>query len=623
LALRLLLIGLGLIGLALLEWQQLTVGHLPPAETASIVVLPFIDMTAEQHDQAFCDGLTEELSNWLAQIPTLRVVARTSAFAYRGKDIDVRTIGKELGTTHILEGSLRRGEGTLRITAQLVSARDGYHVWSATFDRSIDDVIKVQEEIARSVADNLEIRLTARTSQSFAARRGGTPQAYQLYLLARHHQQELTQDSNNRAIELYQQALGLDDHFALAYAALAHAYINQSYLSGLSLSDVASKAEPLLATGIRLNPDLPELYTARGGLRSDQGRYDEALRDLRHAIDLNPNDSQALSEMGYVLITNGRPRESLASYDAAASIDPLDFNLHARRCIALTDMARYDEADMACRHARALSPNGSWAYVATSWLDWARGRIDGALKWNALALQRSPNEFDLYDDRANLLLTLGLTQDARATLEKARAATGDEERVAVRLAQISYYEGGAPKLLAQMQAGQFDASTRADTLFLAARQRLLLNDAAATKRLLNKVLTASDLGRTSLDHPWYERQGESNELVLAMAELAGNERHSAEQRLAALLLRLEGLRQAGIERYGVYKLQAEVLALQGNADGAMAALDRAATLGWRAATEALHEPALVSLQSRGDFRSLLGRLQADDQRMQSNIAPLN
>src|SRR5581483_8386497 len=141
-------------------------------------------------------------------------------------------------------------------------------------------------------------------SQRLAAREGGAPEAYQLYLLGRHHQQRLTRDSNNRAIALYEQALSLDNHFALGYAALAHAYVNQSYLNDLAVKDVAAKAEPLLATGLRLNPNLPELYTTRGGLRSDQGRYDDALSDLRHAIELNPNDAQAISEMGYVYITN-------------------------------------------------------------------------------------------------------------------------------------------------------------------------------------------------------------------------------------------------------------------------------------------------------------------------------
>ncbi len=607
--------------LAAVLWSSARRYFMPALITPSIVVLPFIDMTDAKQDQAFCDGLTEELSNWLAQIPTLRVVARTSAFAYQGRDVDVRTIGRELGATHLLEGSVRRSGNQLRITAQLVSTRDGFHLWSANFDRPIDDVVKVQEEIARSVADNLEIRLTEQTGQGFAARRGGTPQAYQLYLLARHHQQGLTRDDNDRAIDLYQQALALDKNFALAYTGLASAYINQSYLNGLSIKDVADKAEPLLAAAVRLDADLPDIYTARGALRSDQGRNDEALRDLRHAIDLNPNDSDALTEMGYLFIYNARPRDALASYSAAATLDPRNFNLQARRCIAFTDMARFDEADLACAHARALAPGSSWALVASSWLDWARGRIDDALKWNAQALKLSPNEFTLYKDRSNLLLSLGLPASARAALERSRQAAPSDEAVAVRLALISYYEGGAPALREQLAATHFEASTRADTLLLAARLQLLLHDAPAARRLLDQALAAADLGRDTLDNAWIEREGESNELALAITELWMDDRPAALRRLDALAARVQGLMQAGVERYGAYKLRAEVLALRADADGAMLAMRHAADLGWREAMQAEHDPAFESLRARSDYRALIEHAKQQNLQMQARIGP--
>jgi tetratricopeptide (TPR) repeat protein len=549
------------------------------------------------------------------------VVARTSAFAYQGKAIDVRRIGQELGATHLLEGSLRRSGALLRVTVQLVSTRDGYHLWSATFDRPIDDVVKVQEEIARAVADNLEIRLTDRALQRVAAGRGGSPQAYQLYLLALHHERELTPDSNNHAIELYQQAISIDDHFALAYALLAHAYVNQSYLNGLTVADVARKVEPLLATAMRLNPALPELYMARGGLRGDQGRYDEALADLSHAIALNPSDSLSISEMGYVFSTNGRPRDALASYDAAVELDPLGFNLHARRCIALTDMARFAEADLACTHARALGGSAFWASVATTWLEWARGRIDEALKWNSLALQASPDVLDLYDDRVSLLLTLGRAAEARETLLHAHSAIGNNERIAARLAQVSYYEGGDAALRAQLRATSLDASTSANTWFYLARLKLTLGDATGAKELLDKALAASSPSQDTLDlqpWAWYERQGESNDLIFAMAQLQMGERLPAVQRLDALLMRLEHLRQGGVERYGLYTLRGEALALRGDLDGSMTALNRAAALGWRAATEAQHDPAFTALQSRNDFRQLMQRLQRQDLEMQRN-----
>jgi transcriptional activator of cad operon len=153
---------------------------------ASIAVLPFIDMTAEKNDQSFCDGLTEELSSWLAQIPAFRVVARTSAFAFRGQDADVRKIGKALDTNWILEGSMRRSGDHVRVTVQLIDAQSGYHLWSATYDRAMADTIKMQEDISRSVAEALAIHLTTDMAKRFASPCSESPQSHQFYLRARH-----------------------------------------------------------------------------------------------------------------------------------------------------------------------------------------------------------------------------------------------------------------------------------------------------------------------------------------------------------------------------------------------------------------------------------------------------
>jgi transcriptional activator of cad operon len=181
---------LALIVVGAMIWKKTSTGKLQ-SSVNSIVVLPFTDMTAEKSEQSFCDGLTEELSSWLAQIPTLRVVARTSAFAFRGQAEDVRKIGKELDTNHILEGSLRRSGDRMRITVQLIDARTGYHLWSEDFDRPLDDAIKIQEDISRSVAGTLQVRLTADSQREFALRRTTDSQAYRLYLLGRHYAQLL------------------------------------------------------------------------------------------------------------------------------------------------------------------------------------------------------------------------------------------------------------------------------------------------------------------------------------------------------------------------------------------------------------------------------------------------
>jgi tetratricopeptide (TPR) repeat protein len=323
--------------------------------------------------------------------------------------------------------------------------------------------------------------------------------------------------------------------------------------------------------------------------------------------------------MGYVYHTNSRPREALASYSEAAVLDPVNFNLHARRCIALADMARYDEAEAACTHARAVAPTASWPYVASSWLEQARGRIDAALKWNALAIEASPDEFELYDDRAGLLLILGLPTQARETLERARTTAGNEEAIAVRLAEIAYYDGGSSAAVPLLRAGRFESSTRADTLLRSARLYMLLGDAAATKRLLQKALAAPDLSRTTLDQPWYLRVGESYGVVQAQAEMSLGDRRSALHDLEILLASLRTMEQAGVERYGVYYLRATAMAMRGDGDAAMVALGHAAELGWRGTMQATHNPALAALQPRSDFRALIERVQLQNQRMSAAL----
>src|SRR5688572_23773135 len=164
------LASLAALGVMVASWWlfvRTATSTLPP----SIVVLPFTDLTTGKTEQAFCDGLTEETSNWLAQLPTLRVVARTSAFLYRDRSADVRAIGRELETTHLLEGSLRRSGDRVRITVQLIDTQTGFHVWSQSYDKEANDVLAVQEDIARKVADNLELRITAETDTRFAGRR--------------------------------------------------------------------------------------------------------------------------------------------------------------------------------------------------------------------------------------------------------------------------------------------------------------------------------------------------------------------------------------------------------------------------------------------------------------------
>jgi TolB-like protein/DNA-binding winged helix-turn-helix (wHTH) protein/Tfp pilus assembly protein PilF len=615
--------GILIVGLIAVAWQLLRRQPLPADATSSIAVLPFADLTAEKQDQPFCDGLSEELSNWLAQIPSLRVVARTSAFSFRGRDADVRAIGKALDTNHLLEGSLRRSGDHIRVIVQLIDARTGYHLWSAAYDRQTSDTIKIQEDISRSVAASLRIQLTPATAQRFAARESGNPQAYQRYLVARHYQQQRTAQSNADAIQLYRQILAADPNFALAYVGLAYALLNDNWLTGRSIAQIAIEADPLLETALKLNPNLSEIYAVRGALRAEQFRTDAALRDLRQAAALNPSDSLAFKELGRLyLLQKGQPRDALTNYTRAAQLDPLDSLPQAQRCAALQDLGQFAEASAACARARTLQPQSYWPLTVTSWLEAAQGKLDEALRWNQLAIAAAPDVFQLYNERSMWLLTVGVPARAREALEKARTTTNEDEGVALALADVAFYEGGAPALQAYLSTARLEASPHSETLLFAAYYQLLAGDATAAKILAERALQAPDYMAGSLENPWnISRWGHSDELTLALIEMHTGNEAAAARRLGSIAATLDELVQNGEQGFGVHEVRATVLALRGDHDGAVRSLTRAAELGWRRSWWAQREPDLSAIWARNDFRALMSRLDQSNSQLRARLAP--
>jgi len=613
-----------LLATGALLWKKST-GGLPSAAANSIVVLPFIDMTAEKADQSFCDGLTEELSNWLAQIPTLHVVARTSASAFRGQGEDVRKIGKALDTNHILEGSMRRSGDHMRVTVQLVDARSGYHLWSEDFDQPIADAIKMQEDISRSVANTLQVRLTSDSERQFLARRSSDPEAYQLYLLGRHYSQQGTPESTERAIELYSQVVSKDPKFAFGYTQLAYARLNQGLYKELPIADVAANVEPLIAAALLLDSRMSAAYAVRGTLRAAQDRTKEGLADLRLAISLNPSDMPAFAEIGHIQFLDGQPRDALQSYDRAAALDPLNFAIQLHRCYVLDDLARYEEAANACERARLLKPT-PYTIDAFTWLAESRGRIDEALRWNEEAIKAEPNDdFQLYWSRSELFLSVGLAASARAAVERGRRATKNDDDANVALVRVVYREGGAEALQNYVKSQGLEQSQHASALFEAAYSRLLSGDASAAKALIARAVVAPDRPTGFAESPFYAKgsrlMGTSYRLDLAVADLALGDRLAAHRELETVLTMLDRMIAAGVERYGVYELRAKVCALEDKGDEAMRSLDKAAKLGWRNSWWAIHEPYLASLRPRSDFQALINEVSRSNDQLNSKIKP--
>ena len=211
-------------------------------------------------------------------------------------------IGRELQTTHLLEGSLRRSGDRVRITVQLIDTRTGFHVWSESYDKEANDVLEVQEDIARKVADNLELRITAETDTRFAGRRSKSADAQRLYLLAKAHVAQAGRRVARRApSSLYREALKADPTFALAKVWLAHALISERYFSQKPIEELAPQIEALLADVEKTSPDLVDLYVVRGQFYIEMRQREPAMRDLQYALKLNPNSASAASRARLLL----------------------------------------------------------------------------------------------------------------------------------------------------------------------------------------------------------------------------------------------------------------------------------------------------------------------------------
>jgi len=302
--------------------------YVSAAPEKSIAVLPFADMSQGRNEEYFSDGMAEELLDLLAKVPELHVAGRTSAFAFKGKDDDLRVIGQKLNVASVLEGSVRRSGDKVRITTQLINVADGYHLWSETYDRQMTDVFAVQDEIAAAVVAALKIRLLPQQHANAAQHRSANPQAYDQYLLGRQYFSRVSAEDVHLAVAAYEKAIALDPGFAAAFAGLASA----EQLIGAAYSATHEEKERWLEkarvashTALELDPQLEEGFAARGYLRLlADWDIPGAQADLLRAIALNPGDSFALKWYARSLASTGRLAEAIAQMKKAASLDPLN-----------------------------------------------------------------------------------------------------------------------------------------------------------------------------------------------------------------------------------------------------------------------------------------------------------
>ena len=353
----------------------------PAADDKSIAVLPFVNMSSDKEQDYFSDGLSEELLNQLAQIPQLRVIARTSSFSFKGKEVDIATIAKALNVANVLEGSVRKSANTLRITAQLVRASDSSHLWSQTYDRQMTDIFKVQDEIAGDVVAALKVKLLP-TQELPKTPRTNNPEAYQHYLLGMGIFRQDRLQTRQLAAAEFQKAIALDPAYANAYVALAIAQARGAEVA----SSQAQRAEEIkrafatIEQAIALAPELAWAYSRRGYLRSTRAwDWQGADADFKRALELDPNNAELLSSYSQSLFFNGRQTEAIALARKATVIDPLSVEIWQNLGLLLFCSGQDSEARSAWQHALEINPGARWPSYLMGYLDLKEGKIESAL----------------------------------------------------------------------------------------------------------------------------------------------------------------------------------------------------------------------------------------------------
>jgi TolB-like protein/cytochrome c-type biogenesis protein CcmH/NrfG len=352
----------------------------PAPDRRTIAVLPIVNMSADKEQEYLSDGITEELIDQLAKTPGLHVIARTSSFSFKGKSDDIPTIASKLKVANILEGSMRKSGKRLRVSTQLVRAADGEHLWSETYDRSVTDVFKIEDEIATAVVQALRLKLLPGPHAPAKAADGQTPnpEAYNQYLLGRHFLRRNTVDSYRRAAAAFSKAVELDPRYARAYAGLAEAQADVADFTDSSAG--FQLAREAAEKAITLGPDRADGYGARAIVRHVADLdYAGARADFERALALDPTNIDLLTWYARSLRSLGELDASIAGYRKVAELDPLNSEALGRLGALLTLRRDYAGARAYLNRALELDPDGAFVLLPLSKLELASGHPREAL----------------------------------------------------------------------------------------------------------------------------------------------------------------------------------------------------------------------------------------------------
>lgn len=367
--------------------------EIPLPDKPSIAVLPFVNMSLDPEQEYFSDGITEEIITGISKVPHLFVIARTSTFSYKGKSVKVQQVGRELGVRYVLEGSIRKAGERLRITAQLVDAATGQHLWAERYDGILKDVFSLQDEITLKILNALQVKLTLGEQAQLWSKGTDNLNAYLKYLQAREYVYQMNQEKNVLGRQMLEEVIRLDPNYAMAYMTLAHTHaLDISYGTSRSSKGSLKRAFELVKKAIELDDSLAEAHGILGFIYLMKRQHNKAIAEGRRAVAINPNSAHSHCRLGFLLRYAGRYEEALSSTLKAIRLNPFPPGHYFHQLgMVYCMMERYEEAIVACKEGIRREPNNIFAHSSLAIIYILSGRKQDARMEAAEVLRIDPD----------------------------------------------------------------------------------------------------------------------------------------------------------------------------------------------------------------------------------------
>lgn len=585
----------------------------------SIAVLSFADLSQRGDQAYFADGVAEEILNVLAKVDGLHVAARTSSFAFRGMDTDIREIGRLLNVSTVLEGSIRKAGDQIRLTAQLINVADGYHIWSETYDRKLDDVFAIQDEIASAIATALLDSFAGLDSKPAA--RTSNLAAFEAYRTGRLHWWRRSPDELHQAITLFAKALEHDPAYAPAYAAMADSWMLLSLYGNMTTMKATERAMPMIEKALEIDPESAEAFAALGLARWQIGQRDAAESALRQAVSLDENYIPAYLWLGGLLGDLGRLPEERQVLQQAMVIDPLNELLAINFAGNLTSQGDYPAAKALLQDLLALKPDSATLLRFISGLASQSGDLVDAWKYAAQSYSLEPESPVVIETMAGAWDGVGVTDKAEQLLLHGLEIANDNSSMrgsffflllkqgrleeADRLVQEQYGDSvnGLPE---QLQRYYFIQKS-----FIS----LVRGDKDEARILLERAIVEES------NQAWDGMQMAIKTVSSALLSDVGNA-ELAEQRLISAERAVRRARINGVDHSGIHYTESGIYALRGNSSAALNSLQLAYDRGFRQRWLLEKDLRLDSLRQEPQFVAIMQQIERDIAAARSEVETL-